>query len=202
MVFHNFCSIVYLWFISTVAFFFRVWEGVVLRWWRSKTGRPLSPPQIHQKIWILNNIQIQIWILNNFHKTISVCWRRTPGTQKGSPFSLKGGHLYLLPPSSLLCLTLLSLFLCFIFCPTSFRRGWAAFLGAWCPPPALRSCFVEVARHSNDLPMNLWERKWSPCPIPLPSWDHPQTSLLSIDGKQISNDFQLRIDLNLIIMNA
>ena len=71
-------------------------------------------------------------------------------------------------------LTLLSLFLCFIFCPTTFRRGWAAFLGAWCPPPALRSCFVEVARHSNDLPMNLWERKWSPCPIPLPSWDRPQ----------------------------
>ena len=27
-------------------------------------------------------------------------------------------------------LALLSLFLCFIFCPTSFRRQWAAFLGA------------------------------------------------------------------------
>ena len=27
-------------------------------------------------------------------------------------------------------LTLLSLFLSFIFCPTSFRRQWAAFLGA------------------------------------------------------------------------
>ena len=31
----------------------------------------------------------------------------------------------------------------FIFCPTSYRREWAAFLGAWCPPPAFRSCFVE-----------------------------------------------------------
>ena len=35
------------------------------------------------------------------------------------------------PPS----LTLLSLFLSVIFCPTSFWRQWAAFLGAWCPPP-------------------------------------------------------------------
>ena len=24
------------------------WE-VVLRWWRNRTGRPLSPPRIHQK---------------------------------------------------------------------------------------------------------------------------------------------------------
>ena len=61
------------------------------------------------------------------------------------------------PPS----ITLLS----FIFCPTSFRREWADFLGAWCPLPAFRSCFVEVAQHSNDLLMNLWGRKWSPCLI-------------------------------------
>ena len=24
--------------------------GAVLRWWRNRMGRPLSPPQIHQKI--------------------------------------------------------------------------------------------------------------------------------------------------------
>jgi len=60
-------------------------------------GRPLSPPQIHQKI---------IWMLSSFHRITSECWQRTPGTQKGSPFSLKGGHLYLLPPPSLLYLTL------------------------------------------------------------------------------------------------
>ena len=24
-------------------------KGAVLRWWRNRTGRPLSPPQIHQK---------------------------------------------------------------------------------------------------------------------------------------------------------
>ena len=35
-------------------------------------------------------------------------------------------------------LTLLSLFLSFIFCPTSFRRQWAAFLGAWCPLLVIR----------------------------------------------------------------
>jgi len=66
-------------------------------------------------------------------------------------------------------LPLLSLFLSFIFCPTSFWRQWAAFLGAWCPLPAFRSCSVEFARLSNVLSMNLWERKWSPRPIPPPS---------------------------------
>ena len=59
-------------------------------------------------------------------------------------------------------LTLLFLFLSSIFCPTSFRREWAAFQGAWCPLPAFGSCFVEVAQHSNDFLMNLWGRKWSP----------------------------------------
>ena len=39
-------------------------------------------------------------------------------------------------------LTFLSLFLSFIFCPTSFWRQWAAFLGAWCPPPVFRSCGI------------------------------------------------------------
>ena len=63
----------------------------------------------------------------------------------------------------------LSLFLSFIFFPTSFRRQWAAFLGAWCPLPAFRSCFVEFIQCSNILLMNLWRRKWSPRPIPLPS---------------------------------
>ena len=70
-------------------------------------------------------------------------------------------------------LTLLSLFLSFIFCPTSFWRQWAAFLGVWCPLLAIRSCFVEFAQHSNYLLMNLWERKWSPHPIPLPFSSRP-----------------------------
>ena len=63
-------------------------------------------------------------------------------------------------------LPLLSLFVSFIFFPTSFRRQWAAFLGAWCPLLAFRSCFVEFTQRSNVLLMNLWERKWSPRPIP------------------------------------
>ena len=45
--------------------------------------------------------------------------------------------------------------LSFINSSTSFGREWAAFLGAWCPLPAFRSCFVEVTQHSNDLWMNL-----------------------------------------------
>ena len=45
-------------------------------------------------------------------------------------------------------LTLLSLFSSFIFCPTSFWRQWAAFLGAWCPLPAFRICFVEFSQPS------------------------------------------------------
>ena len=57
-------------------------------------------------------------------------------------------------------LTLLSLFLSFIFCPISFQGQWAAFLGAWCPLPVFRSCFAEFAQRSNDLSMNLWGRKW------------------------------------------
>ena len=66
-------------------------------------------------------------------------------------------------------LPLLSLFLSFMFFPTSFRRQWAAFLGAWCPLPAFRSSFVEFTQRLNVLLMNLSGRKWSPCPIPPPS---------------------------------
>ena len=70
-------------------------------------------------------------------------------------------------------LPLLSLFLSSIFFPTSFRRQWTAFLGAWCPLLTFRSCFVEFTQHVHVLLMNLWGRKWSPHPIPLPSYDHP-----------------------------
>ena len=76
-------------------------------------------------------------------------------------------------------LLLLCLFLSFIFWLTSFRRQWAAFLGAWCPLPAFRSCFVEFAQRSNVLLMNLWGRKWSPHPIPPPS-SQPLHSIYSV----------------------
>ena len=82
---------------------------------------------------------------------------------------LETSFLRLLSQDGSPSLPLLSLFLSFIFCPTSFWKQWAAFLGAWCPLPAFRSYFVEFAQRSNVLSMNLWERKWSPYPIPLPS---------------------------------
>ena len=46
-------------------------------------GRPLSPPQIHQK---------NISTLSKFYKTTSECWQRPSGTQKSGPLSLKGGR--------------------------------------------------------------------------------------------------------------
>ena len=46
---------------------------VVLRWQRNRTGRPLSPSQIHQK---------NISTLSKFHKTTSECWQRTSATKK------------------------------------------------------------------------------------------------------------------------
>ena len=78
------------------------------------------------------------------------------------------------PQDRSLSLTLLSLFSFCIFCPSSFQREWAAFLGAWFALPAFRSCFVKVAQHSNDLLINLLGRKWSPPPIPPPSWHCPR----------------------------
>ena len=62
-------------FISNVCF-----RGTVLRWRRNRMGRPLSPPQIHQK---------NISTLSKFHKTTSECWQRTAGTQKSSSLSSK-----------------------------------------------------------------------------------------------------------------
>ena len=47
-------------------------------------------------------------------------------------------------------------------------KSWVAFLGAWCPLPAIRSCFVEFTRCLNALLMNLWGRKCSSCPTPPP----------------------------------
>ena len=52
---------------------------------------------------------------------------------------------WFIPRDEFPSLNLLSLFLSFIFCPTSFQREWVAFLGAWFPPLVFRSCFVEVA---------------------------------------------------------
>ena len=47
--------------------------GAVLRWWRNRTGRPLSPSQIPQK---------NISTLSKCHETTSEGWQRTSGNQK------------------------------------------------------------------------------------------------------------------------
>ena len=55
----------------------------VLRWQRNRTGRPLSPPQIHQK---------NISTLSKLYKTTSECRQRTSGTWKSRSLSSKTGR--------------------------------------------------------------------------------------------------------------
>ena len=74
---------------------------------------------------------------------------------RGSPGDWKLPLLKLPSRDGSLSLALLSLFLSFIFCPTSLQRQWVAFLGAWCPLLAIRSCFVKFAQCSIVLSMNL-----------------------------------------------
>ena len=96
----------------------------------------------------------------------------SPQTRQWECFLVCGNlSLFLRLPSQYgsLSLSILPLFLSFTFFPTFFWIQWAAFLGAWCPLPAFRSCFVEFTRRLNVLLMNLLGRKWSPRPIPLPS---------------------------------
>ena len=57
--------------------------GAVLRWWRNRMGRPLSPSKIHQK-----NISTP----SKFHKTTSECWQRTSGTQQSRSLASKTGR--------------------------------------------------------------------------------------------------------------
>ena len=65
------------------------------------------------------------------------------------------------PPSRLppqdgsLSLTLFSLFVFYILSFLILKR-MCALSGCLTPSGAFRSCFVEVAQHSNDLLMNLW----------------------------------------------
>ena len=46
---------------------------------------------------------------------------------------------------------------------------YLAFLDIWDPPPVFRSYSVGIVPDTHDLLMHLWERRWSPHPIPLPS---------------------------------
>ena len=117
-----------------------------------------------------------MWVFFPFSRLCCPLRFQTPHrtTCERVSYSVQTSPSQLPPQDGSLSLTLLPLFLSFIFCPTSFQRECVAFLGTWCPPLVFRSCFVEVTQHLNDLLMNLWGRKWSLCPIPL-SWDHPST---------------------------
>ena len=59
-------------------------------------------------------------------------------------------------------LTLLSLFLSFMFCSTSLRRELAAFLGAWCPLPAFRLFCGSCLAFKWSLDEFVPEKKVSP----------------------------------------
>ena len=82
-----------------------------------------------------------------------------------------------------LSLTILSIFLSFILCPTSFWREWADFLGVWCPLFVFKSCFADVVQHSKDLLINFWKRKWYLHPIPPPSYIYSSQELPGVTGK-------------------
>ena len=75
--------------------------------------------------------------------------RRPPGERVS--WCLETSLSQLPPQDGSPSLTLSSLFLSFIFCPTSFWRQWTAFLVALCPLPVFKGCFVEFAQLSNDL---------------------------------------------------
>ena len=49
-------------------------------------------------------------------------------------------------------------------------KTMGCFSGCLMSSATIRSCFVKFAQCSIVLSMNLQGRKWSPCPIPLPSW--------------------------------
>ena len=145
------------------------WSAPALCWWMWVSGLLL-----HWELWLCA-YSVGFFF---FPPGYAALWDfKTPHTPDGERASccLENYPSWLPPQDGSLSLTLFSLFLSFIFCPTSFWREWAAFLGPWCPPPEFRSCFVEVSQHSNEklVLMNLWGRKWSPHPIPPPSWNRP-----------------------------
>ena len=122
----------------------------------------------HASVWATSPLEVAIrHIICGFYLFIFppgyvALWdSKTPHTPAGERVSwcLETSPVLQLPPwDGSPSLTLLSLFLSFIFCPTSFWRQWAAFLGALCPLPAFRSCFVVFSQCSNDLSMNLVEK--------------------------------------------
>ena len=112
-------------------------------------------------IWATGSCSLarNLWVLFIFSSRLCcpLRFQNSPQTCQWEGFLVFGNFFSFMTPSwdGSPSLTLLSLFLSFIFCLTSFRRQLAAFLGAWCPLPAFRSCFVVFAQCSNDLLINL-----------------------------------------------
>ena len=51
------------------------------------------------------------------------------------------------------------------------KMGWLS--GCLVSSASIQKLFCGSCSAFKYLLMNWWGRKWSPCPIPLPSWDHP-----------------------------
>ena len=129
------------------------------RWW----GTQASGLLLHRQLWLgMYSVVLFLFLFSSqlccplrFKNSPQTClWESSYCVETSPPsqFPPLGGQVSI--PNSM------SLFLSFMFCPTSFWREWAAFLGAWSPPLVFRSCFVEVDQHSNDFLMNLLGRKW------------------------------------------
>ena len=59
------------------------WGGRPSRWWRSKTWRSPSSPQIHQKY---------IYMWNNSYRTPTECWQKTSDFPKGKKLPMYLGR--------------------------------------------------------------------------------------------------------------
>ena len=129
--------------------------------------------------WVRNLWVLFIYFLSQL--CCPLCFQGSPQTRQWECFLLCGNFSFMTPsPGQSLSLNLLSLFLSFIFCPTYFWRSWAAFL----VPGVLHKLSEVVLWNLLNIQMIFWwiswARKWSPCLIPLPSWDsHTITAKLS-----------------------
>ena len=138
------------------------------RWWQMRTSGLLL-------CW---ELQLGTYSVGFFFSSQLCCplrFQNSPQTRRWECFLVFGNISSFKTPSPgwSPSLTLLSLFLSFIFCPTSFWREWTAFLGAQVSFASVQKLFCGSClafKWSFDL-LNLWGRKWSPCPIPLPSSD-------------------------------
>ena len=81
-------------------------------------------------------------------------------------------------------------------------KTWVASLGAWCPLPAFRSCFVGFTQRLNVLLMNLWGRKCSPHPTERLLLNHVNTpGFLAPGGEEFNPGPETRLDCSELLCN-